>query len=262
MIHLHFAIVIARHSGSGRVYVSAATGPTHFTWTSAQIRFDVVRRGDSLSITSDSLGLVAGHLVRISPERKREIVFDNYIPYRGIKPGLNALTFELQHYGRARVTSLRFFADSGIRYANHSPARAALGVNVDRQRIMVGEALAIDVEVRNSGGSKTTPGLVGLDFSRTDMVAQGRVVSRVRPIPSGETSHKTFHLRALRAGLHEVDVEAQVGLSHPIVPFKVLVVGPTSRSNAAWRWWLGVASAILGVGVLGGIRLIRRRRHS
>jgi hypothetical protein len=121
LIHLHFRIVFSSESRAGRAYVGASTGAPSDLRASAQIIFKIARRGGRLWISSDSLGLVAGHRVREASLRTWTLKFDNYIPYAGVKPGLNELEFGLEQTKGVRIKRLQFFPDSGIRYSPYSP---------------------------------------------------------------------------------------------------------------------------------------------
>src|SRR5205823_5879123 len=116
LIHLSFRIEFHADTGSGSAYVSAATGAASDPRTSAQIRFDVRKSRSRTSVSSDSLGLVNGHVVKTSTSLVHLVKFDNYIPYAGIKPGVNVLTFQIEQYQNVRVKAVTFFDDSGITY--------------------------------------------------------------------------------------------------------------------------------------------------
>jgi hypothetical protein len=255
LIHLHFRIEFSTRSGSGRAYVDASTGAANDTRASAQIRFDVVRDGTKLTIASDSLGLVAGHVVKRSSSRQRTIVFDNYIPYAGIKPGLNVLGLELEQYGSVRVERLEFFPDTGIRYSPLSPARISLGVRVESQRVDVGKPFKLEAQVRNTGGNVARGGVIAIDFSRDELRAERGVMRLLPPIGGGRTIRRDFYLRALGPGAHEVDVEARVGLSRPVVPVKVVARAANRMSSphsAVVSWWLWV---VVGLGGAAGVAM-------
>ncbi len=119
--------------------------------TSAQIIFKVSRRGGKLWISSDSLGLVAGHRIREASSRSWTLTFDSYIPYAGVKPGLNELEFGLEQTKGVRIKSLRFFVDSGIRYSPYSPARITLRARALPRRVRLGHPVRVVATMRNTG---------------------------------------------------------------------------------------------------------------
>jgi hypothetical protein len=259
LIHLHFQIVFARTSRSGEAYVSAATGSLSDLRTSAQLIFKVRRQGRQLSVASDSLGLVAGHQVKETHRRSHASVFDNYIPYRGIRPGINALTFQLEQYGGVSVEKLVFFPDSGIRYSKSSPVRLSLGVRTDHQKVAVGDQITIFVDVQNTGGTPAKRIMLGTSYSPSELEAVASPSMPIMHLGAGKSTQQKLVFRALRKGLHEVDVQATGGLSQPLVPLRVLVTdGPAGAGGRPWRWLLAASVLLLAFGAIPLFRALKR----
>jgi hypothetical protein len=257
LTHLHFRIAFSRHSGSGRAYVEALTDGRG----SAQIRFDVVRVGSHPVITSDSLGLVAGHVVKTSGALIRTMTFDNYNERGGVTPGINTLTLELEQYGDVRVDSLRFLQDTGIRYSPYSPARISLGVRVDHQRVIVKQLVKLNITVRNSGESTVKGGIVALDFSDNELQADRSTAQSLPTLRGGSSVEETFYLRPLEPGLHQAYVEARAGLSRPVVPLRILAVPRSTGSSGGSRgWWWWLVPAVIASGAAAAIAFARLGR--
>src|SRR5207245_11538781 len=102
LLYLHFRIEFSARNG----LVHAAPGSTG----TANVAVDTNRLGTSASIiflmskdrqgrfivSSDSLGLVNGHIVSSGPELTRDVTFENFFPYAGVRPRRNQLLFRLR----------------------------------------------------------------------------------------------------------------------------------------------------------------------
>lgn len=263
LIRLHFRISFAKQTGTGLVYVTASSGAVNDRGTSAQIRFEVRRDRKGILITSDSLGLVEGNVVRTSRSLTREIVFANYMPYRGIRPGVNVLSFGLdEQLGRAKVTSLRIYRDSGIEVARSSPANVFMRAQVVPGIVREREDFALQVTVRNAGQRRSKMGSVTVDYPRAALALQGKQVRRLPSLKGGQQLRMTFEFTALRPGRYPLGVSARSALSHPYTVRRVRVLGQASQADDS-RWWLWTLIGLLPVlaGIAGTAVLVERRKR-
>jgi hypothetical protein len=191
--------------------------------TFAQIIFKVSRRGGKLWISSDSLGLVAGHRIREASSRSWTLTFDSYIPYAGVKPGLNELEFGLEQTKGVRIKSLRFFVDSGIRYSPYSPARITLRARALPRRVRLGHPVRVVATMRNTGDRGIGNALLLVDYRRDEFRVRGPDSRRLR-LPGKSRVRASFSLEPLRSGEFELDVEARAAL--PSRLRSPVVVGP------------------------------------
>ena len=121
-MRLHYEVDIASDTGPGEIVFSVNTnGPGG---TSAQIDFIVRRlRSGKLSVTSDSLGLISGRVIRRGHRQIWRGKFENYIPYPGIRAGVNSLGVRVEHIpgDRAHAARAVVFRDSALVYGTKSP---------------------------------------------------------------------------------------------------------------------------------------------
>lgn len=259
LIHLHFKIVFSARSAPGRAYVTAETGAVPDLRASAQIIFKISRRDGKLWISSDSLGLVAGHRVREAPSRAWTLTFDNYIGYAGIKPGRNELKFGLEQTKGVRVERLVFFRDSGIRYSPYSPAQIRLSAKASARRLRVGKPFRIDTKIRNTGGRGVRDAVVLLRYDRDRLEPRGPDSKRIRVLRGTSDARASFSLVPRRPGEVEVDVEARAALSNPLVPLRLRVTGADRAARRSWPMVTAVAGGALFLLALASVSVLRRR---
>jgi hypothetical protein len=263
LIHLHFRIVFSPKTRSGRAYVTASTGAPSDLRASAQIIFKVERRGGKLWISSDSLGLVAGHRVREAPSRRWTLAFDNYVPYAGVKPGRNELEFGLEQTNGVRIRSLRFFSDSGIRYSPYSPAQVTLSARSSPRRVRLGHPLTVVATIRNTGGRGIGNALVLVDYSRSDFKPRGADSKRLR-LPGKSNVRASFSFEPVRTGDFEVDLEARAALSNPVIPLRIRVTGRRHGDalglGVRWLALGAAAAATLALLIFATVKRRNRKR--
>lgn len=253
LLHLDYRIVIAQGSGSGSVYLSVSTNGA----TSAQIRFDIKRRpGRHLLITSDSLGLVAGHVVARSDRRLWRGHFDNYMQDAGVRGGWNSLTIRVEQYGAARISRATVLNTSGIRVEHGSPARLGVQAHVVPSTLTLEGPARVDVIVKNVGATTTRPGTVRL-LSSPGLETRGLKLRRVPALHGGEQIHRVFHVRATSLGPLSINVLARAGLSYPM---STVVVRVTNRKQSYVLWIAVPLIALLGAVTIGAY--FRRRSRT
>lgn len=190
LIHLHFRIRF-KAGAEGRAYVGAGTNG----YAAAQIVFEVTPE----RIRWSEVGIVHGSVRRETSEREAEVRFVNYLQLRGVVPGLNALSFDVEQLGPPTVESLVVYADSAIEVTRRSPGSVKLSLAAPR-RVALRTPFLVRYRLTNTGGQ--TSRRVGVQA-----VPEGRGVA---VIGSARRSHGTlapgaarrgsFRLRALRRG--------------------------------------------------------------
>jgi hypothetical protein len=248
LLRLHFHIRFRGDSGNGAAYVSAATGSPRNPGYSAQIRFDVRRTESGLVITSDSLGMVAGHQVRTTKRRAIDVRFANYMPYAGVRPGPNVLMVQVEQYQHAAVESLTLYADSAVELTRAGPARLDLGARLRPRLARVGRPATLELQLVNRGGSRTEPIDLSLRYQPGAVRTEKPVMRRLRPLAAGARTTVALQLVALRPGTHRVSVGAVSGLSHPEVTVLLRAVSAETTGTTRRKWW--------AIGFAGGLALL------
>lgn len=233
LIRLRFRLTLASDTGTGRVYVSAATGRPADPRTSAQIRFDVLRSGADLQVRSDSLGLVTGNVVKTSTAFSQDVSFSNYIPYAGVRPGVNALRVQLEQYGAARVAALTIFKESGIEYSRAAPQNLKLVPSLSTRRVSVGETVRVNVRIVNGGERRSQDGKVMVLYPRSSFRDEPSDVTSVPPLTGGSSWSTTFRLTARESGRHPITVQGLSALDHPNATLWIDVTRPSAPSSRA-----------------------------
>jgi hypothetical protein len=212
LLHLEYRIVFAPDSGAGSIYLSASTNNA----TSAQIRFDV-KRGPSgqLSISSDSLGLVDGHVVTKSSRRMWRGNFDNYMQYAGVRSGWNSLTLQVEQYGAAHVTLASIMDTSGIQIERGSPPRLGLQTHLVPPSLTLHRPARIDVLVKNVGGMATRPGTIGL-VSTEGFRTHGPRQLAIPALQQNAQTRRVFLIEPTKPGRISISILARAGLSFPM----------------------------------------------
>lgn len=238
-------------SGPGRIYVVAATNGR----TCASVRLTIEQRGGKLHVTSDELGLVAGRERRTGTTLSREIDFSNFLQYRGVRPGLNELTLEVDRAGAALAESVEILDDSGIERSTLGPAAVKLSLHLPDRDIRVGERFALQFELRNAGETVVPRATVQINLGR-GLEALGPAQKAITWPPTAKATGE-FSLRALEPGRLPLEVSAAAAGSLPVASLRVPVAAADSGVS---RLWLvaGVALVLLAA-ALGSVVLRRRR---
>lgn len=261
-LRLHYEVDIAPDTGPGQIYFSVNTnGPGG---TSAQIIFNVRRLASGgMAVSSDSLGLVGGHVIREGHQQVWRGEFENYIPYPGIRAGNNSLGVRIEHLydDEAHAARAVVFPDSAIVYAPISPARLGLQLHLPA-RARVGQRVPIQVTVENVGGHRTVAGTVGIAVP-PQLVPIGSRSASLPSLRSRESRTFVFSVEPRRAGRFHVTAGARAGLGKP-QRYATLRVTPApagpSRNGASFPWWWippGAAGLLLLAAV--SIRQVRGR---
>ena len=247
-IHLHYEVDIAPDSGPGDIAFSMNTNGGY----SSQIIFTVHRPASGqMTVTSDALGMVAGHVVHTGTGLVWRGEFENYMPNLGVQGGANSIAavVERPSDGKARLSRVVVFPDSAIVYSPVSPARLGLHLDVPRSA-KVDQRVPVRVTVTNAGGLRTTPGHVTLGGS-PQLAPIGPHVVKLPPLDGGQSRSFVFLVRPKAVGQFRLAVEAIAVLSHPAKSVVLRVSGApattegfTGPRSSAWWWWLLIAGAL------------------
>lgn len=250
LLRYHFRLVIAPDSGSGRIYVGASTNDR----ASAQIRFDVDRAGSRVSVVSHELGFVAGSQTRAATSLTQEFHFANFLQYKGVKPGINTLSFEVEQYAQAKFRSLTVSPDSGIELSALGPSEVTMTVAVPRRNIEVGEAFELVVDLKNRRGR--SPGSATVRLALPSGLTARTGASMTLRWPEGKRAIRaTFRLRSSRAGRHGVGVSAVTPVTRPTTSVAIAIL-PSSAPGQSWWEAALLAGAVLVAAI--GVAVLRR----
>jgi hypothetical protein len=148
VIHVHFRITFADDSGSGFVLLSANTNG----WASYQAKFYPAIEDGVLTVPWATLDLIDGLHKGVAAGRTVEYRSANYMQFRGIRPGVSSLNFQLEQFDQARVAALRIVADSGIELTRLGYGRMGLRFTVTPPIIHTGESFDVRYELRHISG--------------------------------------------------------------------------------------------------------------
>jgi hypothetical protein len=252
LIRLHYVVRIRPEAREGTFNVAAATNGR----TAASTIFEVRRRGGRLVVTSDDLGLVAGHVRRTSHALRQEIRFENFLQFAGVRPGRNVLTFQLTSNALPMVEEVRILADSGIELSPRGPATVRAGISVPTREIVRGEPFDVVVRVRRVRGRPLPRAVVEAAYPAGALDGpRARVVPWGRP----RVVESVFRLSALRSGRIPITVRATAGTVTSQARTVVFVAEPAEGRPL---WWVaaGVAAAV-AVAAAASFAVRRRREH-
>lgn len=256
LMNLHFRLTLARRSRSGLVYLYGDTDGRE----SAQIKFGTYRdRAGVLRTVWSSGDYIRGDLVRRTRSRTIEGRFENYLQFKGVRPGRNVLTISLERYGRVRVESLHIFRDSGITYSPIAPAKLRLHLALPQKKVHAGETFTIPFRISNHGdraahqvvlNEKFPPGALSrIDDTRT------RFPTLKAPV-SGK-----LRFRALHAGTFRLAIFVQSSANDPGSAIEVPVAPAPASATGGWDWVGRATGAALLVVGLALFAVARRRKR-
>ena len=258
-LRLHYEVDIAPDTGPGEIIFSVNTNGAG--GTSAQIIFNVRRLpSGKMTVSSDSLGLVGGHVIRQGRKQVWRGHFENYIPYPGVRAGDNSLGVVVEHLpdDNAHAARAVVYPDSAIVYAPISPARLGLQLHLPASA-RVGERVPIQVTVKNLGGHRTVAGTVGIGLI-PPRAALEPPPAHLAPLNGRQSRTITFFVTPKRSGNFRVIAGARAGLSNPqrYATLRVVATPADQAKGLAW-WWILTAIAGLAVAAFITLRIARRR---
>jgi hypothetical protein len=196
-LRLHARVRIDPQSPVGPVYINGSTNGR----TCASIRFLVLRPHGRLEVVSDALGLVNGREIMRGPTSTREIRFENYLQYRGVRPGLNELELEVQRTSRARIRDIVFFRDSSLVHTRIGPVTVRPSLFLPDKEIHAGDSFNLRFRLVQTGGAESPRGTAAVDYNHAFL----RLRSPARlPLdwraPASRAASGSFSFEARRAG--------------------------------------------------------------
>lgn len=209
VLHLHYVVELRPDATPGIINVAAATNG-RFTISTI---FTARKRGGRLVVTSDDLGWVEGHVRRTSTSLSQEIKFSNFLAYAGVRPGRNALTFQVTANAIPLVRSVRILRDTAIEVSPHGPADVRLALTVDRS-IRAGDTFAVNFRLRRVRGRLVDWATIQAHYPRGALRLKGNAVRRVR-WGSSRPLNGTFTFEALRPGRFPLELVARAGPGSP-----------------------------------------------
>ena len=262
LLYLHFRIEFSArnglaHAAPGSSGTANVAVDTNRLGTSASIIFVMSkdRRGRFI-VSSDSLGLVNGHIVSSGPELTRDVTFENFFPYAGVRPGRNQLIFRLRSDVAGMVKRVHVYPDTAIIVSRQGPPHVRLELATPGPRVRAGKTFDLTYTVHNVSG--LTPGRVvaGVvyDHHVLKLVSPALVTEQWK---TGDQVSGRFRFRAARAGRSSLEVGAEAGGEHPTATTAITVL-PGKRSRLVWIVAGLVALAALAAALLGW-RLLRKR---
>jgi hypothetical protein len=223
MLKLRYRIAISKRSGTGKIYLYAATNGR----SAAMIVFSVKRRGDRIDVERSDVGVVTGN----RQERSRKLIWDgtftNYLQTAGVREGKSSLTFKYLELGRARIEYWKVFDDSGIVRTRSGPSHIEIVPSISDRRIDIGERFRVDYRVNNTNNTPVPAGgRVWLRVLSGDaLVVIGSRSTSIGRMPGGGYVSGSFEIEAKKAGLIPIALEASSWAGSPRVRLAVRVRG-------------------------------------
>jgi hypothetical protein len=251
LIHLHFRISISPESGSGRIYIVASTNDR----PAAMIRFDTTANPAGVRVRSTDLGLVSGARSATGLPLVVESRFENFLEYKGVRPGRNTLTFKVEQYDGARIRSVRVFDDSGVEFSRLGPATLRLEPLLSRRAIEVGSTFDVGFRVHNDGDRPSVGGTVAI-AAADGLRPRGPRTWQLGRIQPQRDERGKLTLEARRPGRFDVTLTSQTVFGSRLTRFQV-EVQPASHRD---RGLPTAAAAAVGALLLSAAWFLIRRR--
>lgn len=249
VLRLHAEVVFRSDTLPGSLNLSVDTNGR----TVASINFEVTRKDGRPVITSDALGLVRGLERNTSSRLSREIRFENYLQYQGVRPGRNTITF----YGTANAVGMikyiRIYADTGLELKASGPSSATLTPHISPTTPRVGDRIRIAFTLTRTSGAGIPRAVVQV-CTNTESLQPRSPTKVTLHWGSPRTVSGEFSFSARKAGTTPVELVADAGGQFPRVETAV-------RVQAAKSSRVPFALALLaGIFVLAGLGVLARRR--
>ncbi len=263
LIRLHFEVQLSRRTGSGFVYMGGATNGRAGELVELRVRRRAAR---PLRIAWNSLDLIRGAATGTVRGRTVELDVQNYLQNKGVRPGRNVLTFDVEWFGHIKLERVRIFADSGLRVSDRSPAHLVLATSLPSDPVREGESFDIGYTLRNNGDRAAHKVGVTIEPSSPALRIVGAPRHIRRALPGGDRLSGRFRVQATRRGRFRLEVHA--GAENTNSPLDEIVVPihgratqqKTSRPETVIP--VGGGVAVVGLALVSGARtrLGRRRR--
>jgi hypothetical protein len=253
LMHLHFRITFPKRNEPGFVFVSGLTNRR----AAALVEFHVLKAAHGVSkIRWSTVNYINGKMEGTTSGRSIEIHYTNYLQYRGVRPGRNVFTVQLERYTATRAASLRVFDDSGVSSTPLSPAHLIFAVDDDVKTVRVGGDFSVHYTLRNTGDRPGQKVQVTPEFRRGTMEQVGSGAKQLKLLRG--TVHGTLRFRALRTGVFPLGLFVSSGSNKPGQLVEIRVSPRPSRFHDV----LGLLPrGIGGLLLVGGLALVGLRRR-
>jgi hypothetical protein len=247
LVRLHFAVDFRPNAAPGTLEIFGRVNGE----TVASIVFDVENINGITLVTSDSVGLVTGHVRASGAALHREQLFENYLGYHDLAPGTNTLALGLSQDAFPLLEAVRIYADSGLELTRYPPASPRLSLHVAERTIRVGQPFHLVFEIHNDSGGRIPRATVSL--ARRGGFTITRRVAVLHWDPATRSLHGAFELRPLRAGRLPLVVDAAAALKELRAVSAVSVLprrgGGTSTALLAGVAAAGAAAILILIGL-------------
>ena len=246
-LRLRARVVFGVDRGRGNAYLSADTNGR----TAAQIRFRTF--GLARPVEWDAVGIIDG-TQRGRFSRSTLVSFRNFVQDRGIRGGLNRLSFRVETLGRPGLERVTVLPGSGVYRTPSGPARVVLDVR-KRGALRAGKAATLDIVVRNTGMRPATQIGVGLDGVAGLEVA----LEPHRPfaLAPGEARTLRAIVRADDPGSYQITFVANASSNLPATTIE-LRIAPRARGSVRMTV---TAAAVAAFGLIAFMFLLGGRRR-
>jgi hypothetical protein len=254
LIRYHFRVSVSPDALPGSFAVSADTNGR----TCASVVFDFRRTPEGPRLTSDSLGLVAGHEVETSSALTQEIDFRNYLQYRGVRPGRNVLTFRITANALPLVRSVRVFADTGIEVTPLGPPRVQANLEAPASTIPAGRKFTVRFRLRLAEGRPIDRAALRVEYPSDLLEFHGRADQSLA-WGSRQPLTEKLEFTALKAGSARIAARGEAAGQSFESRATVTVVADGGGAGTS-RWLIAAAVGGTTVALAGAIWLRRRMR--
>jgi hypothetical protein len=244
LVRLHAVLRISAGGGPGSIYLSSLVNGA----AANQVEVEVRRTPECSSLVRwSTVDLLEGFRARESCGSTIEVDTTNFVQYRGIRPGLNHLAFQLERFRRAEVRTARILPDSGISVSRLGPAKLTFEPAELTQDVHPGTRFDLPFVLRNVGDRPARRLVV--ELAPVDgLDTLGATRRRYGEIAPGGTLKGAFRLRAKSLGHQQISIAAVSTANHPEIGLD-LAVSPRSRDDES------VAARILSMGGVVAIGL-------
>jgi hypothetical protein len=257
LIRLRLAVELAPSTGRGTVLVSGSTNGR----AAAQVEIEPrLGRGSRVWTWWSTVDLLKGFTARTVKSRRVVVNYLNYLQDRGVRRGLNRLTFQIEQYGKVRLSRAVVLPASGLEVSRLSPAQLDLDPIPPASGQVSGDVFPVGYRVRNSGDRVARRVAVEIESYSDDLAVEGP-----RRIPLGAVGGQRagdFRVRASRPGKYQLGMRVSAdNANQPVAPITVSVgasAGVEGSSSAVpWPVVAGLLAFLLAA---GGTRRRRRSR--
>jgi hypothetical protein len=251
-IHLHFTIRIPADSPAGPVYVTASTNGR----TAASIRFFVTHSGGRTHVTSDALGLVKGRETSAGTTLARDVVFENFLQYRGIRPGANELELGVERTSPARIDVVTFRHDTALVRGRIGPATFRPELSLPHGGVHAQSPFDLQFRLIQTGGLPQRNATATVHVAAQELRVHGPATLSV-PFGANRVAEGRFRLEPLKVGRPRIEVV----FTSAGVATTALVAVRVQPAASGDRWWLiALAAAVLVLVAALGVFILKRRR--